>query len=106
VGPAFNMRRVLKAMIKGDLSQKVHLRKRDYLKDLATEINTLRETLQERQQVVRDLDRCLQERDLDAARELVTRLKLEAPAAKADEGEKADAAEEAKEPVEPTATVD
>lgn len=102
VGPAFNMRRVLKSMIKGDYSQKVHLRKRDYLKDLAAEVNTLREMLQEQQQVVRDLERCLEEKDLDAARELLTRLKGESPATeKADEGEKAEATEEAvQEPAE------
>jgi methyl-accepting chemotaxis protein len=102
VGPAFNMRRALKAMIKGDLSKRVHLRKRDYLKDLAAEINTLRDVLEERQQVVRDLERCLQENDLEAARELLTRLKTETPAAEAAEGEKADATEEAKEPAETT----
>ena len=102
VGPAFNMRRAVKAMIKGDLSNKIHLRKRDYLKDLANEINTLRDVLEEQQQVVRDLERCLQENDLDAARELLTRLKKEAPAAEAAEGEKADATEEAKEPAETT----
>jgi len=102
VGPAFNMRRALKAMIKGDLSKKVHLRKRDYLKDLAAEINTLRDVLEERQQVVRDLERCLQENDLDAARELLTRLKTETPATETAEGEKADATEEAKEPAETT----
>jgi hypothetical protein len=101
VGPAFNMRRVLKAMIKGDYRQKVHLRKRDYLKDLATEINTLRVQLQEQQQAVRDLEHCLEEKDYDAARELVNRLKIEAPAEeKADEGEQAQTTEEAKEPAE------
>ena len=45
VGPAFNMRRVLKAMIKGDFSREVHLRKRDYLKDLATENPNVRRAL-------------------------------------------------------------
>jgi hypothetical protein len=94
VGPAFNMRRVLKAMIKGDYSRKVHLRKRDYLKDLAAEVNTLRESLLEQQEVVRDLERCLQEKDIEAARELVTRLKKEPPA---DEGEPSEANEQAAE---------
>lgn len=94
VGPAFNMRRVLKSMIKGDYSRKVHLRKRDYLKDLAAEVNTLRESLLEQQEVVRDLERCLQEKDIEAARELVTRLKREPPA---DEGEPSEANEQAAE---------
>jgi Skp family chaperone for outer membrane proteins len=100
VGPAFNMRRVLKGMIKGDYSRKVHLRKRDYLKDLATEINTLREQLQEQQSAVRDLERCLQEKDYDAARELVARLKLEAPEEQADEGEQEEAPSATEEPAE------
>lgn len=94
VGPAFNMRRVLKAMIKGDYRQKVHLRKRDYLKDLATEINTLREQLMEHQEAVRDLERCLEEKDYEAARELVTRLRLDPPVEeKTDEGQQAEASE-------------
>jgi hypothetical protein len=101
VGPAFNMRRVLKGMIKGDYSKKIHLRKRDYLKDLAAEINNLRETLLEQQEVVRDLERCLQEKDLDAAKELLTRLKAESPVEeKADEDEKSETTEKAEEPAE------
>ncbi len=104
VGPAFNMRRVLKAMIKGDYRQKVHLRKRDYLKDLAAEINILREQLKEQQEAVRDLERCLEEKDYEAARELVARLKLDPPVEeKSDEGEQAETSEsteEAKEPAE------
>jgi methyl-accepting chemotaxis protein len=46
-GPAYHLSRICRKIIKGDLSEKVHLRKHDQLKDLADDFNTMIEHLRE-----------------------------------------------------------
>jgi len=104
VGPGFVLTRAVNAIMKGDYSQRLTLRTRDYLKDLAESISLLRDRLVERQQVVADLERCLEENDISAAKELVTRLKDPKPAESAPNAEaNEDAKVEAKEEPEPEA---
>ena len=79
-GPAFVVERALKGINAGDLEQRLSLRKRDYLKSMANEVNTLAQSLRERQELLGDLDRCLQEQDVPAARELVQRMLSAEPA--------------------------
>ncbi|MHC4547315.1 MAG: hypothetical protein ACYTEZ_00945 [Planctomycetota bacterium] len=103
VGPAFAMRRAVEAMKKGDYSARLTLRRRDYLKELAASLSDLREQMRERDQVVADLERCLQENDIAAAKELVTRLKqppVEEPEATDGKAEDADGTEKADAPAE------
>lgn len=81
VGPAFVVERALKGIQKGDYTPRVKLRKGDHLQGLATTAQELRDFLQDReqqqQQVVEDLARCIEENDLEAAKELLTRLRAE-----------------------------
>ncbi|MHC4547453.1 MAG: hypothetical protein ACYTEZ_01640, partial [Planctomycetota bacterium] len=77
-GPAFVLERAIRSMRQGDFSQRIHLRQRDHLKPLAAALDQLRREIgereRERSRILADLERCLQERDLDAARELMERL--------------------------------
>ena len=86
VGPALVLRRAVQAMIEGGHDRRVTLRPRDYLKPLAAKIDQLQEVLRgreaERQQIVADLHRCLEESDLAAAHELLARLQEERPQSK------------------------
>lgn len=80
-GPAFVVQRALDAMRAGDYAQRVTLRRNDYLKGLAASVlhlaGHLHQKEAERAVIVKDLERCLQEGDLSAARELLTRLRPE-----------------------------
>ncbi|MBI1869768.1 MAG: hypothetical protein HYS07_01085 [Chlamydiae bacterium] len=44
-GPVFRMKTVLDRVIQGDYSPRIHLRKKDHLKELAEKLNILLETL-------------------------------------------------------------
>jgi len=78
-GAAFSLKRSLRAMQAGDYSEPIRLRRRDYLKALAAEIDQLRcnllEEQRERRQMLEELERSLQEESLSDARELMVRLK-------------------------------
>jgi len=78
-GAAFSLKRSVRAMQAGDYSAPIRLRKRDYLKALAAEIDQLRcnllEEQREHRQMLEELERSLQEESLAGARELMDRLK-------------------------------
>ena len=74
VGPMQVLEKALKGMRKGDYSKRMTLRKRDYLKSLSAEIQKLSLHMQEK---LGDVDRCLGEKDYEAAREIVARLRGE-----------------------------
>lgn len=90
-GPALVLRRAVEGMKEGDFGRRLSLRKHDYLKGLAASVLHLSGQIQEqarRRGLLRaDLLRCLEERDLAAAREVVAQLAeqelrpAEAPAA-------------------------
>lgn len=86
-GPAFVVERAVDGMRKGLFEHRLKLRRRDYLKPLAAAVDGLREDLlkhrSERAKIVTDLDRCLQEGDVAAARELIVALRSEEFGAKA-----------------------
>ncbi len=92
-GPAFVVERALKGMNAGNFDQRLSLRKRDYLKTMAAEVNTLAQGLRDQQELLHDLDRCLGEQDVPAARELVQRLLRDEPAKTPDEPEVVEAEE-------------
>jgi signal transduction histidine kinase len=77
-GAAFSLKRSLRAMQAGDYSAPIRLRRRDYLKALGAEIDQLRCNLLEQQrehrQMLEELERCVQEESLTAAREVLVRL--------------------------------
>jgi hypothetical protein len=68
------LEKALKGMRKGDYSKRMTLRKRDYLKSLSAEMQRLSLHMQEK---LGDVDRCLGEKDYEAAREIVARLRGE-----------------------------
>jgi methyl-accepting chemotaxis protein len=63
-GPVYNLGRVLRAITKGDLNQEIRFRKNDYLKELAQDGNAaieyLRQEIGSAQQLVEDLENCLE----------------------------------------------
>jgi hypothetical protein len=73
-GPAMVIVRALRGMRRGEFDHRLQLRKRDYLKELAAEIDGLREDIQARQRTVDDLIACVQEGDFEGAKEVATRL--------------------------------
>ena len=81
VGPANVIQRALHGIMDGEYDHRVTLRRKDHLKSLAGSVDTLREKLQLREKtrlkILADLERCLIERDLPAASELVQRLREE-----------------------------
>ena len=78
-GPAYVIEKAVVAMRKGDYGLRLSLRKRDYLKGLAAAVAGLRSDLKEREDRVKDLMACIEEDDLDGARELVGQLRGAAP---------------------------
>jgi len=78
-GPALVLRRAVEAMRRGDFDERLSLRRRDYFKPLAAALAELRADLlardEERARALADLSRCLEEGDIEAARELVARLR-------------------------------
>jgi len=79
-GPALVIERAIQGMQEGDYERRITLRKRDYLKGLAATVAQLAAHLRSREagrlEVLREIDRCLEENDLPAARELLHRLGL------------------------------
>ena len=83
-GPMRVLENALRAIRRGDFSQRTKLRRKDYLHSLADEVQELSSDLQQRHQDLEALEACLAEKDLEGAKEIVTRLKgapAEAPAA-------------------------
>ncbi len=86
-GPVLVIERAIQGMQEGDYERRLTLRKRDYLKGLAASVAQLaaylRQQEAQRLEVLREIDGCLEENDLPAARELLHRLGLpeQAPAA-------------------------
>jgi methyl-accepting chemotaxis protein len=84
-GPARVIEHAVDGIRDGDFSRRLTLRKRDYLKGLAASVAQLsahvRKREGERLALLRSIDRCLEENDLPAARELLHQLGLpeEAP---------------------------
>ena len=60
----------------GEFDHRLSLRKKDYLKRLAGSIKALRDDVQERQTKVDDLLSCIDEGDLDGAKELASQLRI------------------------------
>jgi hypothetical protein len=73
-GPAFVVERALRAMMRGDHTSRLELRKRDYLKPLAAVVEELREELQRRARTCEELKAALDRGDLEAARAAAGRL--------------------------------
>jgi hypothetical protein len=78
-GPAFAIERVIRALLAGRHDQKVHLRERDYLKTLGTAVEELRLRDEARSRKLADARRCLEEGDVQGAREILSGLEA-APA--------------------------
>jgi len=102
-GPAFVLKRAVDGMREGRLQHRLVLRKRDYLKPLARSVAALCEDLlsrrAERRRCLDHLARCLDEGDLEAAHELVARLRStelggHEPDAKAGDGDASGSAAE------------
>jgi hypothetical protein len=93
----------------GEFNHRLQLRKRDHLQPLAKTIlewrNQLEGTIAEQRRVAADLDSCLAEGDVDAARELVSQLQATLPAEPEPqpESEEAEANAEAEAPVSASA---
>ncbi|MFQ5843681.1 MAG: hypothetical protein ACE5JG_01700, partial [Planctomycetota bacterium] len=84
-GPSQVIEKAVRGLKNKEFSHRLTLRRGDYLKGLAAAVKELadgiREESEERRAALRDLERCLEEQDLPAARELIRRLAdREAPA--------------------------
>jgi hypothetical protein len=93
-GPSMVLKRAIKGLMKREFFHRLTLRKRDYLQDLAASVKKLSEHLQkeseERRQAVRDIENCLDEKDIAGAHELLRRLaEAEGEAKPADGGKPA-----------------
>jgi len=90
-GPAMVIERAVRSALQGDFDQRLSLRKRDHLRELADTISNWRDYLQssdsEQQRCVTDLERCLSESDIDAAKELVQQLRATLVTRSAEEAE-------------------
>jgi len=67
-GPAFVVERAVRAMVRGDHTARLDLRKRDYLKPLAAAVEELRAELDRRARACEALTQALDRGDLEAAR--------------------------------------
>ncbi|MHC4974006.1 MAG: hypothetical protein ACYTG3_16915 [Planctomycetota bacterium] len=79
LGPAMVIGRAVQAMIDGWYDRRFKLRRRDYLKPLASKVEELAETLaareEERLAMIQSLHECLDTGELDAARALLDRMR-------------------------------
>ena len=75
VGPVLVFKRAIRSMRNGDYSERLELRKRDGLHDLADEIGALRELMRKRDGMTADMVRCMDEGDFEGARELADELR-------------------------------
>lgn len=77
-GPAYVIKMAIDGMLEGDYGRRLGLRKKDYLKDLATSLEALRSTWvhheETSRQTLADLERALGQGDVDAAKALVHKL--------------------------------
>jgi HAMP domain-containing protein len=78
-GPSKVLTNAVEGMARGEFHHRTSLRERDYLKGLASSLDALAKKLagqkEERQKGLDDLEACLRENDLAAAREIVTKLR-------------------------------
>jgi hypothetical protein len=76
VGPGYVLRLAVEGMLEGDYARRLTLRKGDYMQDLAAKMAELREKWLGREQevakTVAEVQRCLDAKDLDRARELLS----------------------------------
>lgn len=83
-GPARKLEKAVAGLRREDYTHPLSLRKRDYLKSLAAELEKLaaemKQQADQRRQILQDLDRCLREGDIEAAREIAARLRAPATA--------------------------
>ncbi|MFQ5845123.1 MAG: hypothetical protein ACE5JG_09075 [Planctomycetota bacterium] len=79
-GPVHVVEEAVQALCRGDYRPRLLLRERDHLKGLAAGVAGLAAQMEKeagaRREALRDLDRCLRENDVPAARELLGRLGL------------------------------
>jgi len=96
-GPAFVIERAIRGTITGDFSHRLSLRKRDHLQPLAATVRKWRDHLEstqaEQRRCFADLERCLAEGDMDAAKELVKQVAATVPELQAVEAEESAAPE-------------
>lgn len=74
-GPAMVIERGLNGILEGDMDRRLALRKGDHLQELAEAAQRVRDHIAVRDRKIADLEACLKEGDLDAARELVNQLR-------------------------------
>jgi hypothetical protein len=74
-GPALVLKRAIDGMRQGKYDNRLGLRRRDYLKDVAGSLQGLCEDLRQRDQSVADLAACLEENDVAGAKEIVARMR-------------------------------
>ncbi len=95
-GPAFVLQRALGGIRKGLYDHRLGLRKRDYLKPLAAAVSSLCDDLKrlesERSQGLDDLAHCLEENDVEGAKELIKKLRAAELSATVDDADADDSA--------------
>lgn len=78
-GPAYVIRLAIAGMLEGDYGRRLRLRKKDYLKPLAADFDTLRHHWvrheEETRRLLGDLDAALDDEDLESAKVLARRLR-------------------------------
>jgi hypothetical protein len=81
-GPAIALERAIRALTEGNTERKLHLRARDYLKEVGAAVEALRVREETRAKRLVDLRHCLAEGDTEGAKEILKGLlPASAPAA-------------------------
>jgi len=73
-GPGFVIERAVRNMLEGKYDSRIKLRKRDYMQSVAAAVEKLRVRLKGQDEALRDLRACLEEKDVEGAREILARL--------------------------------
>ena len=73
-GPGFVIERAVRNMLDRKYDTRVKLRKRDYMQSAAAAVEKLRVRLKDQDDALRNLRSCLDEQDMDGAREILDRL--------------------------------
>ena len=84
-GPARVIEKAAQRLAAGDFEREVHVRRDDYLVDLAAAVESLRVSMINDRKRLADLDACLREEDLTGAREIVAQLSRQPVAETADQ---------------------
>lgn len=78
-GPAFVMQQAIRGMLTGDFGKRLNLRRKDYLKDLAADLDQLRHAWVRHDETTRialaDLQVALDKRDFEQAKTILTGLR-------------------------------